>query len=471
MQGHGIIAAMATTEDVHPTEEQRGKPVVDAPGPRRPAPPTLEEITGRLQPRGGVRLRSLVLIRWIAVAGQAFTAGVVTWGLDFSYPVIPIAAAIALSAALNLGFELSQPGATRLNDRETAVFLGFDTLQLTFLLFFTGGISNPFSLLMLAPVAIAGSTLGVRSVVVLSALSTLCAGFVAVFHFPLPWDGPPPELPPIYMVAIWASLTLSIILIAVYTWRVAEEARQMGDALAAASAALAHEQRMASLGALAAAAAHELGSPLSTIALVAREMQREVEHDDPLKPDVELLVEQAERCREILTRLTIDPAIDVSEAYSVISVPTLVEAAADPWDTGDVDIDYVQLRASSDAPATPPVMVRGPEFLQGIGNLVHNATGFARRRVTVTTRWTRDWVEVEVVDDGPGFPETLLDDLGSPFVSTRAGSRGHMGLGTFIAKTLLERTGAAVHFGNRLAADGGGARVTVRWRNPVFRDT
>jgi two-component system sensor histidine kinase RegB len=116
-------------------------------------------------------------------------------------------------------------------------------------------------------------------------------------------------------------------------------------------------------------------------------------------------------------------------------------------------------------------MVRGPEFLQGVGNLVHNAVSFARTRVSVTTRWTRDWIEVEIADDGPGFPEMLLDELGSPFVSTRAGSRGHMGLGTFIAKTLLERTGAVVRFTNRPPAEGGGARVVVRWRNPVFRDT
>ncbi len=462
---------MVVTEDLSAGPQPRREPASGTEGPRRPMPPTVEEITRRLPSRGGVRLRSLVLIRWIAVAGQAFTAGVVTWGLNFDYPVVPVAAAIALSAALNLGFELSQPGATRLNDRETAVFLGFDTLQLTFLLFFTGGISNPFSLLMLAPVAIAGSTLGVRSVVVLSALTALCAGFVAVFHFPLPWDGPPPELPPIYMVAIWASLTLSIILIAVYTWRVAEEARQMGDALAAASAALAHEQRMASLGALAAAAAHELGSPLSTISLAAREMQREVELDDPLKPDVDLLVEQSERCRSILARLTVDPAVDVSEAYSVVSVPALVEAASEPWRREGIDIEYTQTRAAADAPQAPPVMVRGPEFLQGVGNLVHNAVSFARTRVSVTTRWTRDWVDVEIADDGPGFPEMLLDELGSPFVSTRAGSRGHMGLGTFIAKTLLERTGATVRFSNRSPAEGGGARVVVRWRNPVFRDT
>jgi two-component system sensor histidine kinase RegB len=245
----------------------------------------------------------------------------------------------------------------------------------------------------------------------------------------------------------------------------------MADALAAASAALAHEQRVASLGALAAAAAHELGSPLSTISLAAREMQREVEVDDPLKPDVDLLVEQSERCRAILARLTVDPEMDVSDAYSVVSVPALVEAAAEAWRNEQVEIVYELARASGDAPATPPVMVRGPEFLQGIGNLVHNATSFARERVTLTTRWTRDWVEVEVADDGPGFAETLLDEIGSPFVSTRAGSSGHMGLGTFIAKTLLERTGAAVRFDNRPAADGGGARVTVRWRNPVFRDT
>ncbi|MBL8675460.1 MAG: ActS/PrrB/RegB family redox-sensitive histidine kinase, partial [Rhodospirillales bacterium] len=417
-------------------------------------------------------LRSLVLIRWIAVTGQAFTAGLVHYGLEFTFPAIWVAAAIALSAAINLGFELSQPGSTRLNDREAAVFLGFDTLQLTFLLYLTGGVANPFMLLLLAPVAIAGSTLGARSVVVLTVLSVACAGIISLVHRPLPWDGPPPVLPTIYLVALSSVLTLSIVLIAVYTWRVADEARKMGDALAAASAALAHEQRMASLGALAAAAAHELGSPLSTISVVTREMQREVEVDDPLRADVDLLVDQSERCREILTRLTVDPAVDVSDAYSVVPVPALVESAVAPWAVGaSVSVVYLAMPADELAPALPPVMVRGPEFVQGIANLAHNAMGFAKREVTLTTRWSRDWVEIAVADDGPGFSEPLLEDVGSPFISTRRGVEGHMGLGTFIAKTLLERTGATVKFGNRPAAEGTGALVAVRWHNPTFRDT
>lgn len=244
----------------------------------------------------------------------------------------------------------------------------------------------------------------------------------------------------------------------------------MNAALLAAQAALAQEQRMSALGALAAAAAHELGSPLSTIAVVAKEMLREVEPDDPLREDVELLSAESDRCRSILARLSVDPAGDVSDAYVLVPLPALIEAAAQNYKRDGVAITFEAGPIGEGVPTTAPIQLRSPEIMQGIGNIVQNAVSFATRQVHIAMRWTTEWSEVEVSDDGPGFSVALLDELGTPFISTRQGVEGHMGLGVFIAKTLLERTGASVSFGNRSTGPGGAA-VVVRWPNPVFKAT
>ncbi|WP_421994842.1 ActS/PrrB/RegB family redox-sensitive histidine kinase [Reyranella sp.] len=434
-------------------------------GPRLGGP-----VAAAMLPRGGVRLRALVLIRWAAVAGQFFTAAVVHWGLGFKLPLLAVGGAIALSALLNLTVSLGRPASARIDDREATIFLAFDILQLAVLLYLTGGLVNPFALLLLAPVAIGATILSLTSNIVLSMLTMASISLLGLFHQPLPWHGPPPELPDIYRAGVWAGLTLTTLLVTLYGWRLAEEARQMADALAAAQASLAQEQRMSALGALAAAAAHELGSPLSTIAVVAKEMLREVEPDDPLREDVELLSAESERCRTILARLSVDPAGDVSDAYTLVPLPALIEAAAQPCRREGIAISFRAGPVGDGVPATAPIQVRSPELMQGVGNIVQNAFSFARREVVISTRWTASWSEVEVTDDGPGFSEALLDELGTPFISTRQGEGGHMGLGVFIAKTLLERTGATVTFGNRRES-GGGALVSVRWPNPVFKAT
>jgi len=423
-----------------------------------------------LPPRGGVRLRALVLIRWAAVAGQCFTAAVVHFGLGFALPVLAVGGAIGLSALLNLAVSLGRPGSARIDDREATMFLAFDILQLGVLLYLTGGLVNPFSLLLLAPVAVGATILSLASNMALTLLTIIGIALLGVFHQPLPWRGPPPDLPDIYQAGAWAGLTLTTLLIALYGWRLAEEQRQMADALAAAQAALAREQRLSALGALAAAAAHELGSPLSTIAVVAKEMLREVEADDPLREDIELLSAESDRCRTILTRLSVDPAGDVSDAYTLVPLPALIEAAAAHAARDGIALHFSAGPVGDGVPATAPIQVRSPEIMQGIGNIVQNAVSFARHEVRIHTRWSASMSEVEVSDDGPGFSEALLDELGTPFISTRQGEEGHMGLGVFIAKTLLERTGATVTFGNRPGV-GGGARVSVRWPNPVFKAT
>ncbi len=423
-----------------------------------------------LPSRGGVRLRALVLIRWAAVAGQLFTAAVVHWGLGFTLPVLAVGGAITLSALLNLTVSLGRPASARIDDREATFFLAFDILQLAVLLYLTGGLLNPFVLLLLAPVAIGATILSLASNIALSMLTIISIALLGVFHQPLPWRGPLPALPEIYQAGLWAGLTLTTLLITLYGWRLAEEARQMADALGAAQAALAREQRLSALGALAAAAAHELGSPLSTIAVVAKEMLREIEPDDPLREDIELLSAESDRCRAILAKLSVDPAGDVSDAYTLVPLPALIEAAAQSYHREEIALTFESGPVNDGAPAAAPIQVRSPEFMQGVGNIVQNAVSFARHEVRIATRWTTEWSEVEVSDDGPGFSEALLDELGTPFISTRQGEEGHMGLGVFIAKTLLERTGGTVTFGNRNAG-GGGAAVSVRWPNPVFKAT
>ena len=192
----------------------------------------------------------------------------------------------------------------------------------------------------MAPVAIGATILSLASNIALSLLTIVSIGLLGVLHQPLPWTGMPPELPDIYQAGVWAGLTLTTLLVTLYGWRLAEEARQMNDALLAAQAALAQEQRMSALGALAAAAAHELGSPLSTIAVVAKEMLREVEPDDPLREDVELLSAESDRCRSILARLSVDPAGDVSDAYVLVPLPALIEAAAQNYKRDGIAITF-----------------------------------------------------------------------------------------------------------------------------------
>jgi two-component system sensor histidine kinase RegB len=406
---------------------------------------------------GRISLRTLVPIRWVAIAGQASTVLIVHYGLGYRLPLLPALGVVAGSVLLNVVLILLRQAAARLGERDAALCLGYDILQLAILLYLTGGLQNPFSTLILAPVTVAAAILSRRLVIALSVLAVAAISVLALWHMPLPWRTEPLVFPPELILGIWVALVLATVFIGGYTWSVAQEARRLRDAVTATQLALAREQRISAVGALAAAAAHELGSPLATIAVVAKELAHDLPEDSPHAEDAALLLSQSERCRRILAELARQPEHDGGSPYTRLPISALVETAGALHQHEGVKLIFAT--AGQPGPEEPLVR-RSPEIMHGLNNLIQNAVQFARREVSVTTFWDKAAVTVEIADDGPGFPLHLLGRLGEPYISTRAGAADHMGLGIFIAQSLLERSGARLVFDN---LPEGGAHVAISW--------
>jgi two-component system sensor histidine kinase RegB len=414
-----------------------------------------------------LRVETLVRLRWLAIAGQLASLLVVQLALGFPLPIIWCLAAVAASVALNVFVSFTCDPNRQLDDAPAALMLSFDILQLAVLLFLTGGIENPFALLILAPAVISAVSLPRLTTGLLFVLTAGLMAGLALHHEPLPWSGGhAPLLPPLYRAGLWLALTVGAAFVCVYAGRVAEEARALSDALAATELILAREQHLSQLDGLAAAAAHELGTPLATITLIAKEMARRP-NEPPQADDIALLTGQAGRCREILGKLrSLD---DDSRFFESMKLGLLLEEICAPMRQFGAE---VVARLEGDGP--PPVAVRSPGVLYGLGNLVENAVDFARSRVEVLGRWDAARVEVVIADDGPGFAPEVRKRFGVPYLRARGEARkaknedgSGLGLGLFIAKTLLERSGAVVSIENA-AEPASGARVRVSWPREVF---
>ncbi len=418
-----------------------------------------------------MRLDTLVRLRWLAVIGQTTAVLVVYFGLDFELPIWACLAVIALAAWLNVALRIRFPATQRLEPDRAAWLLAFDTAELAVLLFFTGGLQNPFALLFLGPVLISATALPPRMTLMLGGFAIACATVLVFVHDPLPWDTEPPlELPEIYVMGVWLSILLAIAFIGLHAWQITEEARQLADALAATELVLAREQHLSQLDGLAAAAAHELGTPLATITLIAKELKLALAPDSEHAEDVRLLNEQASRCRMILAKLT---ELSSGDPFDRMKLSALIEEVVAPHRNFGIAID-VALAAGE---AAEPSGGRNPAVLYGLGNLLENAVDFARERVDVAAAWSREDVSVTITDDGPGFAPEIMDRIGEPYVTNRPrrtaegeaadAETSGLGLGFFIAKTLLERSGATLDFENRAFPERG-AVVHVRWDRSDF---
>ncbi len=420
-----------------------------------------------------LRLHTIVRLRWIAVLGQLVAIGFVSFGMGFQLPIGACLTVIALSAWLNVFLAIWYPSRHRLSLLFATGLLAYDIVQLATLLFLTGGIDNPFTMLIVAPVTVSAATLPLRNTVGLGLLALAATGLLVVWHEPLPWyHGLPFELPLIYKIGTLAAVCASTTFLALYAWRLTKESRQMSAALAATDLVLAREQKLHALDGLAAAAAHELGTPLSTIAVVTKELEHMIGPDSPLREDIGLLKSQAQRCRDILQKLTRHPS-EQDPLHARVSVRAMLEEAAAPYRSGRIAISI----AAGPVPEGPAIKVavveRRPGVIYGLGNIVENATDFAKAEVEIGAHWSATELVVTITDDGPGFPAEVMDNIGEPYVTTRPGETAEltelddeaatgMGLGFFIAKTLLERSGATVSLANRQIPQSG-AIVRISW--------
>jgi two-component system, sensor histidine kinase RegB len=417
-----------------------------------------------------VRLDTLVRLRWLAVFGQFAAVLMVHFGLEYVVPIWACLAVIALAALLNVTLRVGFRQTQWLEPDRAGWLMAFDIAELAALLYLTGGLENPFSFLLLGPVLISATVLPPRMTLLIGTFAMLCATVLVFFHFDLPWDTEGKlDFPEIYMVGVWLSILLAIGYIGVYTWQVAEEARQLSDALAATELVLAREQHLSQLDGLAAAAAHELGTPLSTITVVVREIERSLDAKSPHTEDVKLLREQAQRCREILSKITELPS---GNPFDRMPLSALIEEAVAPHRNFGVSVGVTYPPDRSDEPAG----ARNPAIRYGLGNLIENAVDFAHSRVEIFAQWSEDEVSIVISDDGPGFAPEVVDRIGAPYVThRRPGVRGPdddddafgLGLGFFIAKTLLERSGAKLSLINQ-SPPLHGATVTITWNRADF---
>lgn len=417
--------------------------------------------------RRTLRLDTLMRLRWLAIFGQLGALLVVKFGLDFELQFSLCLAVIAVYAFVTILVRMRQSGQLRLPAELAAWLLAVDILELAVLLGLTGGLQNPFSFLLLGPVLISATALPARMAMQLAGLAVVCATILVFVHLQLPWSSDDPlELPPVYVVGVWLSILLAIGYISVYAWQITEEARQLTDALAATELVLAREQHLSQLDGLAAAAAHELGTPLSTIAVISKDLLLALA-DSPHAEDVRILREQAQRCREILSKLTALPA--TGEVFERMNLSALIEDVISPYRNFGITI-------AVDWPRHPgePEGARNPAIMYGLGNILENAVDFAQKRVDVIVSWSEEDVSIVIRDDGTGFPSEVMARLGEPYVrgprphrTPAAADEKGLGLGFFIAKTLLERSGAEVSLSNT-PEPAHGAVVTVRWKRIDF---
>lgn len=429
-----------------------------------------------------IRLRTLVLLRWMAIVGQLAALTVADRVVGMQLPLGLCYLVVGAAVIGNLVASFVFPGNKRFSEAGAMLTLLFDVSQLAILLALTGGLNNPFALLILVPVTISAGALELRTTVLLGLAAICLISVISVYNLPLRFsDGTILQVPAVFEFGFWLSIVIGIMFLALYSRRVATEIRSMSDALLATQMALAREQKLTDLGGVVAAAAHELGTPLATIKLASTELVEELADRPDLREDAELIRAQADRCRDILRSMGRAGKDDLHLRQAPLGA--VLREAAEPH-LGRGKTVAFDVFPGTNGGDRQPTILRRPEVIHGLRNLVQNAVDFARARVWIDATWTDSFISVRIIDDGAGYPSYILGRIGDPFVRSRpaaqeTGQRPDyegMGLGLFIAKTLLERSGAEISFANGTDPfltraehpDRFGAIVEVRWPKSVI---
>ncbi len=423
-----------------------------------------------------IRLRTLLLLRWWAIVGQA-TALVIAqrvYHLDLEIGLCFLVIGVSVASNLVAAFVFAEN--TRLSEQDTFLVVLFDMLQLGLMLYLTGGMNNPFSILIVGPVTVSASALSGRSTAFLGAMAIVIVTLLMQLYLPLRTEqGFPLQMPDVFRFGNWVAIVIAVVFLGVYARWIVQEMHAMSDALQATQMALAREQKLSDLGGVVAAAAHELGTPLSTIKLTSAELADELRDHPDLREDALLIVQQADRCRDILRSMGRAGKDDLHLRRAPLT--TVVEEAAEPHVDRGKRIHFAHGGEDQDL-MDQPIVFRRPEVIHGLRNLIQNAVDFARESVWIESRWTDTTITLRIMDDGRGYPPDVLGRIGDPFLRRDAPvspperpEYEGMGLGLFIAKTLLERSGAELVFANGSSAFKGrpshaprtGALVEVVW--------
>ena len=413
----------------------------------------LSEINNRPQGRAysPIDARLILNIRWLAIFGQLAALLYTFFIVKLEIPIGPALFVIGLSVAMNV-WQTRRTTVTRRKDDQNFAALSFDVVQLAVLLYFTGGLLNPFCILFLAPVFVSAAILRRREAAILVGLVVVCVSLLAVYNYPLPWGDEPILQQKLYLAGLWLSLLLSAVFIGVYAWWVASGARRLSEELSEARLNFAEEQQAVALGALATSAAHKLGTPLNTITVITHELEREIHADDPIYEDVQILRSEAERCRIILRELDEYKLVESPDADTDVSIAAFLREILDERIEKSEIAFFIQINPQDSGDF--PQIRRRPEIVQALDDVFRNAETFANSRVTVSANHSQQNLQIVVADDGEGFPDDVLARAGQPWNSTRQGDEGHRGLGIFIAQTLIEAVGGSILFGNSVAGGG-----------------
>lgn len=400
--------------------------------------------------------QNLVKIRWLALAGQLLACLIIQFGFGYEFPFTEALGVIVTSAFVNLGIDQRNRHLKSIHPFEIMLALSFDVIQLAGLIYLTGGLLNPFFILLLAPIVVSAAILELRATLFLLLLVIILASLLSVYHLPLPWQDSQFVVPQLFLFGILVALIISAVFIAFYTWYLANNTRELANSLNRAQLSLASEREALALGRLATAAAHKLGSPLNTISLISHDLVKQIKEDDHQAEDLHLLNREIERCRIILQELDQDAtrpsdqiafALPASEVVQSLVAPILADMSHEViWDIRGVD------------DADEPIMYGRPELKYALETILDNADGYAKKYVTFGVSWDSDKFMISISDDGKGFSKSILNRFGQPFNTTRKGRDGHRGLGLYLAMSLVENSGGVMRISN---ADEGGGRVVI----------
>ncbi len=403
--------------------------------------------------------KTVVILRWIALSGQLFTIYLVHFFYNIPIPLSYCTATIFFGGLTNIFIQFNLKK-NQLSNIESTILLFYDIIQLSVLIYLTGGVTNPFIVFLIVPAIISSTLLNLTSTLFLSAITLMFLVLLTFNHLPLPYAG---ELhfhvPRYYILSIPISLTIVLIFLNYFGFRFGFEARKRGNALSKLESILAKEQELDSIGHQAAAAAHSLGTPLSTITVIAKELKKEVSKNSKISDDVDTMIEQAKKCGDILKKLSQRKIVD-DEYVANITLQNLLFEIKESFQ----EITNKQIYLNINKNIKPINIKRSPELTYGIRNFIGNAVKFSNKNIKINLISDNDEVKIEIIDDGPGFPEDIYQLIGEPYIfskSKKLKKKSGLGLGTFIGKTLLERKKATIEFYNNPK---GGASVDIIWK-------